>query len=157
MSPRSGSPSHNVARRSSTLSLSSGRRPEKLVLDHDYMANTPISTFLRRKTPQSSPISPTFPHRRKRSSSPSLPVSIPTLPTFCFPPQQPATIVSGSVSSDTDDEIMSDASSTHLDVESCRRKLRSRKTANKKDVNRPIRRPRSSNIGYTKHRLAPLE
>lgn len=156
MSPRSGSPSHNVARRSSTLSLSSGRRPENLVLDHDYMANTPISTFLRRKTPQSSPISPTFPHRRKRSSSPSLPVSIPTLPTFCFPLQQP-TLVSGSVSSDTDDEVMSDASSTHLDVQSSKRKLRARKIANKKDVSHPIRRPRSSNNCYAKHRLTPLE
>ncbi|KAI0092783.1 hypothetical protein BDY19DRAFT_506260 [Irpex rosettiformis] len=154
-SPRSGSPSHNVARRSSTLSLTSGHRPEKLVLENEYVANTPISTFLRRKTPQSSPISPTFPHR-KRSSSPSLPVSIPTLPTFCFPSQQ-STLVSGSISSDTDDEVMSDASSTHLDVESSRRKVRSRKLANKKDVNHPIRRPRGSNNRYTKHRLAPLE
>ncbi|KAI0692650.1 hypothetical protein BC835DRAFT_1416401 [Cytidiella melzeri] len=154
-SPRSGSPSHNfVGHRSSTLNLSSSRRPDKLVLDHDFMANTPISTFLRRKTPQSSPISPTFPHSRIRSSSPSPPVSIPTLPTFCFPLHQ--NMVSGNVSSDTDDDRMSDASSTHLHVDH-RRKPRTRKPLSKKDASARARRPRSGTGRSIKHRLAQPE
>ncbi|KAH9951772.1 hypothetical protein B0H21DRAFT_190877 [Amylocystis lapponica] len=75
------------------------RRPEKLMLsDTNLTANTPISTFVRRKTPQSSPASPTFPHRMKnRSISPSAPVSIPTVP-LVFPPQ------SRYPSSDSDDD-----------------------------------------------------
>ncbi|KAI0346743.1 hypothetical protein BDW22DRAFT_1424868 [Trametopsis cervina] len=142
-SPSPGSPSPNyVGRRASTLSLSSGRRPEKLTLDPDFVANTPISTFLRRKTPQSSPISPTFPHRRKRSSSPSLPVIIPSLPTFCFSPQP--SLMSGNISSDTDDEIMSDASSGHLDV--YRRKPRSKRAPSNAGVNRRMRYPREHEL-----------
>ena len=93
-----------VGRRSSGLGLGS-RRPEKLSLgDSDFMANTPISTFVRRKTPQSSPISPTFPHR-KRSTSPSAPVLIPTLPTFIFP-QLPTINGGGAASSDSEDDPM---------------------------------------------------
>ncbi|PSR73629.1 hypothetical protein PHLCEN_2v10548 [Hermanssonia centrifuga] len=120
-SPRSMSPQRIVGKqRSSTFGSSSARRPAKLTLDADLVANTPISTFLRRKTPQSSPISPTFPHRFKRSSSPSLPVSIPTLPTFFFPP---VTIIP-SLSSDTDDDMMSDTSSTRVEAPRKRRKPR---------------------------------
>ena len=52
------------------------------VNDHESSANMPISTFVRRKTPTSSPVSPTFAHRtRRRSQSPTInPVSLPTLP-----------------------------------------------------------------------------
>ncbi|TCD71308.1 hypothetical protein EIP91_011079 [Steccherinum ochraceum] len=93
-----------VGRRSSGLGLH-GRRPENLTLgEPDFIASTPISTYVRRKTPTSSPISPTFPHR-KRSSSPSAPVLIPTLPTFIFP--QLPTINGGSgQSSDSEDDPM---------------------------------------------------
>ncbi|KAH8106212.1 hypothetical protein BXZ70DRAFT_1004486 [Cristinia sonorae] len=96
----------SVGRRSSALGLGgSNRRPEKLSLvDGDFIANTPISTFVRRKTPQSSPISPTFPHR-KRSTSPSAPVLIPQLPTFIFP-QLPTISGGSSPSSDSEDDPM---------------------------------------------------
>ncbi|KAI0079654.1 hypothetical protein K474DRAFT_549974 [Panus rudis PR-1116 ss-1] len=91
-----------VGRRSSALGLTSSRRPEKLNLsDPDLIANTPISTFVRRKTPSSSPISPTFPHRR-RAASPAAPVTIPQLPTFVFPPPQ----ANASLPSDTEDDDM---------------------------------------------------
>ena len=52
------------------------------VNDPESSANMPISTFVRRKTPTSSPVSPTFAHRtRRRSQSPTInPVSLPTLP-----------------------------------------------------------------------------
>ena len=52
------------------------------VNDPESSANMPISTFVRRKTPTSSPVSPTFAHRtRRRSQSPAInPVSLPTLP-----------------------------------------------------------------------------
>jgi len=115
-SPCPGSQSRSVGRRSSALGLRSQRRPEKLNLAHpDFMANTPISTFVRRKTPQSSPISPSFPHRAKRHTNAAAPVLIPTLPTFVFPPLSPAY---GSISSDTDDDEMvvdSHSSSYHLE------------------------------------------
>lgn len=116
-SPCSGSQSRSVGRRSSALGLRSQRRPEKLNLtDPDFMANTPISTFVRRKTPQSSPISPSFPHRVKRHhTNTAAPVLIPTLPTFAFPPLSPAY---GSISSDTDDDEMivdTQPSSYHLE------------------------------------------
>lgn len=52
------------------------------VSDPEFSANMPISTFVRRKTPTSSPVSPTFAHRtRRRSQSPTIiPVSLPTVP-----------------------------------------------------------------------------
>ena len=52
------------------------------VSDSESSANMPISTFVRRKTPTSSPVSPTFAHRtRRRSQSPTInPVSLPTVP-----------------------------------------------------------------------------
>ncbi|KAF7301423.1 hypothetical protein MIND_00707600 [Mycena indigotica] len=52
----------------------------------DLAANTPISSYVRRKTPGASPTSPTFPREAldySPSSSP-MPFSIPTLPTL-FP------------------------------------------------------------------------
>ncbi|KAJ7047541.1 hypothetical protein C8F04DRAFT_11989 [Mycena alexandri] len=52
----------------------------------DLSANTPISTYVRRKTPGASPTSPTFP-REAQDYSPSsspMPFSIPTLPSL-FP------------------------------------------------------------------------
>ena len=67
------------------LNLGGDSRHRRAVSESDMTANMPISTFVRRKTPQSSPVSPTFAHRtrnrtRKRSQSPTMPVSIPTLP-----------------------------------------------------------------------------
>jgi len=99
-----------ISRRSSSIApKSSSRRPHKLTLSEtELSANTPISTFVRRKTPQTSPTSPTFPRRRrKRSSSPTQPVSIPTLPIM-FPPSP----TSKYHSSDMDDEDMQDVSDT---------------------------------------------
>ncbi|CAL1702244.1 unnamed protein product [Somion occarium] len=95
----------SVGRRSSALGLtSSSKRPEKLVLaDPELMGNTPISTFVRRRTPQASPISPTFPHRSRRAASTSVPVSLPKLPTFIFPAPQ---YTPSSQSSDTEDDDM---------------------------------------------------
>ncbi|KAJ7095214.1 hypothetical protein B0H15DRAFT_97675 [Mycena belliarum] len=51
----------------------------------DLSANTPISTYVRRKTPGASPTSPTFPREAYDSPSSSpMPFSIPTLPPL-FP------------------------------------------------------------------------
>ncbi|KAJ7499089.1 hypothetical protein FB451DRAFT_25322 [Mycena latifolia] len=51
----------------------------------DLSANTPISTYVRRKTPGASPTSPTFPRETQDSPSTSpMPFSIPTLPSL-FP------------------------------------------------------------------------
>ncbi|KAL6299129.1 hypothetical protein BKA93DRAFT_619990 [Sparassis latifolia] len=86
------SPSHVVGRRASSWTLrSTSKRPDKLALsDTDLTANTPISTLVRRKTPQASPTSPTFAHRTKRRScSPAFPMSIPSLP-HVFPPSPTA-------------------------------------------------------------------
>lgn len=50
----------------------------------DLAANTPISTYVRRKTPGASPTSPTFPHEARnysRSESP-MPMTVPILPTL---------------------------------------------------------------------------
>lgn len=83
---------HRANARSQSNPTSPRHRPSALKLgpesrhrhvnDPESAANMPISTFLRRKTPTSSPVSPTFAHRtRKRSQSPTInPVSIPTLP-----------------------------------------------------------------------------
>ncbi|KAL0070915.1 hypothetical protein AAF712_002136 [Marasmius tenuissimus] len=46
----------------------------------DLAANTPISSYVRRKTPMTSPTSPTF--SRSRSNPPSYPMTLPKLPTF---------------------------------------------------------------------------
>ncbi|KDQ64746.1 hypothetical protein JAAARDRAFT_237187 [Jaapia argillacea MUCL 33604] len=52
------------------------------------LADTPISTYVRRKTPQASPASPFFPHHRKSSSLGSLgPVRLPSIPSL--PPLAP--------------------------------------------------------------------
>ncbi|KAM5535642.1 hypothetical protein V8D89_010629 [Ganoderma adspersum] len=60
------------------------RRPENLNLsDADLMANTPISSYLRRRTPQNSPTSPTF--ARDRDTAVSHPLTIPALPTLLSP------------------------------------------------------------------------
>ncbi|KAI0751356.1 hypothetical protein C8Q80DRAFT_1098103 [Daedaleopsis nitida] len=75
------------------------RRPDNLVLSEaDSMAFTPISSYLRRKTPQNSPTSPTF--FRDRNSSISHPLTIPTLPTLL----SPASIATQS--SDSEDDEM---------------------------------------------------
>ncbi|KAJ7179821.1 hypothetical protein C8R43DRAFT_941593 [Mycena crocata] len=51
----------------------------------DLSANTPISTYVRRKTPGASPTSPSFPREALDSPSASpMPFSIPTLPSL-FP------------------------------------------------------------------------
>ena len=75
--PQTTSPRH----RPSALKLGPESR-HRHVSDPESSANMPISTFVRRKTPTSSPVSPTFAHRtRRRSQSPTInPVSLPTLP-----------------------------------------------------------------------------
>lgn len=50
----------------------------------DLSANTPISTYVRRKTPGTSPSSPSFPRESDDSREFSKPFTIPTLPPF-FP------------------------------------------------------------------------
>ncbi|KAI0921566.1 hypothetical protein AcV7_008216 [Taiwanofungus camphoratus] len=102
-----------ISRRTSSYTLKdTSRRPEKLTLSEtDLTANMPISTFVRRKTPSTSPTSPTFPHRKKRrSTSPSLPVCIPTLPHVF-----PASPTSRYCNSDTEDEEMPDVSTAPMD------------------------------------------
>lgn len=135
-------PQRSIGRRSSALGLTTthSRRPEKLSLvDPDLLGNTPISTFVRRRTPQSSPISPTFPHRSKRSSSPSHPVSIPKLPTFVFPP---APITIGNISSDTedDDSNMNSDSSYNILPRHKNLSVRKLRSVRHSDSNIPLRR-----------------
>ncbi|KAG6890907.1 hypothetical protein C0995_000864 [Termitomyces sp. Mi166 len=49
----------------------------------DLAANTPISSYVRRKTPGASPTSPTFPHESRDSLPISpMPMTVPTLPAF---------------------------------------------------------------------------
>lgn len=56
----------------------------------DHKANTPISSYVRRKTPQASPISPSFPQytfqestdRTVASTSVAMPFTLPTLPSM---------------------------------------------------------------------------
>ncbi|KAI0771866.1 hypothetical protein BD413DRAFT_604019 [Trametes elegans] len=60
------------------------RQPKNLPLgDADLMAYTPISSYVRRKTPQNSPTSPTF--ARDRETATAHPLSIPALPTLLSP------------------------------------------------------------------------
>ncbi|CCM01692.1 uncharacterized protein FIBRA_03756 [Fibroporia radiculosa] len=106
----------NMNRRSSSGTLQSARRPHKLALsERDLAVNTPISTFVRRKTPQASPSSPTFPHRRRsRASSLAQPVSIPTLP-FVFPAPTTYRYPSSDLSEDEDMHDVCDSSSETAD------------------------------------------
>ncbi|KAK7695691.1 hypothetical protein QCA50_000327 [Cerrena zonata] len=118
----STSPSPNLAprsvgRRQSALGL---KRPEKLNLaDPELLGNMPISTYVRRKTPQTSPISPTFPHRARRAASPAVPVSIPKLPTFIFPTQPPLPPPTNQ-SSDTEDDDMGLSTDSNLHLRTAR-------------------------------------
>ncbi|KAI0721873.1 hypothetical protein C8T65DRAFT_170313 [Cerioporus squamosus] len=74
------------------------RRPDNLILSEtDSMAYTPISSYLRRKTPQNSPTSPTF--FRERTTSVSHPLTIPALPTLL----SPASFATQSSDSEDDD------------------------------------------------------
>ncbi|CDO74051.1 hypothetical protein BN946_scf185043.g101 [Trametes cinnabarina] len=62
------------------------KRPENLPLsDADLMAYTPISSYVRRKTPQNSPTSPTFFARDRDPAPTHHPLTIPTLPTLLSP------------------------------------------------------------------------
>src|SRR5260221_3760579 len=78
--PRSSPPNGRSSRRGS----------ETWLHDTDFHASTPISTYLRRKSPQMSPTSGSFP--RSAFDEPLAPVAIPALPSllssFVFP--QPA-------------------------------------------------------------------
>ncbi|KAI9001198.1 hypothetical protein BD414DRAFT_25716 [Trametes punicea] len=74
------------------------KRPDNLPLsDADLMAYTPISSYVRRKTPQNSPTSPTF--ARDRDAAMSHPLTIPALPTLL----SPASFATQSSDSDDDD------------------------------------------------------
>ncbi|KAJ3485363.1 hypothetical protein NLI96_g5029 [Meripilus lineatus] len=150
-------PQRSIGRRSSALGLTTthSRRPEKLSLvDADLLGNTPISTFVRRRTPQSSPISPTFPHR-KRSSSPSHPVIIPQLPTFVFPP---APMIVGNVSSDTEDEDSNMNSDSSFGIESHPKNLSIRKlrSARHSDSNIASLRRSQTLENQLHHRITPV-
>lgn len=62
------------------------RRPANLPLsDADLMAYTPISSYVRRKTPQNSPTSPTFARDRETATATAHPLTIPALPTLLSP------------------------------------------------------------------------
>ncbi|KAI0786366.1 hypothetical protein C8Q75DRAFT_269474 [Abortiporus biennis] len=142
-SPCPSMPVRTVERRSSALGLSS-RRPEKLALmDSDLVANMPISSFVRRKTPQSSPISPTFPHRaKKRSVNSPHPVTLPTLPSFIFPHQPiESTPLAGTTSSDTEDEDMTTPNATyHLETHSENLSLRKLRLSRRSESSISLRR-----------------
>ncbi|KAN0127041.1 hypothetical protein V8E52_000681 [Russula decolorans] len=73
--------------RSSPNGRLSRRGSETWLHEADIQFNTPISTFLRRKSPQMSPTSETFP--RTEFDEPLAPVAIPALPallpSFVFP------------------------------------------------------------------------
>ncbi|KAI0676864.1 hypothetical protein C8Q78DRAFT_987407 [Trametes maxima] len=74
------------------------RRPENLPLpEADLMAYTPISSYVRRKTPQNSPTSPTF--ARDRDAATSHPLTVPALPTLL----SPASFATQSSDSEDDD------------------------------------------------------
>ncbi|KAH9853771.1 hypothetical protein C2E23DRAFT_884428 [Lenzites betulinus] len=77
------------------------RRPENLPLsDADLMAYTPISSYVRRKTPQNSPTSPTF-ARDRDSAALAHPLTIPALPTLL----SPASFTTQSSSDSEDDDM----------------------------------------------------
>lgn len=77
--------------RSSPSGRLSRRGSETWSQETDTHATTPISTFLRRKSVQTSPTSATFP--RLATDEPMAPVAIPALPallsSFVFPPPAP--------------------------------------------------------------------
>ncbi|KAH9943069.1 uncharacterized protein BXZ73DRAFT_74115 [Epithele typhae] len=78
------------------------RRPDNLNLntpESESMAYTPISSYVRRRTPQNSPTSPTFARTRERSSTIAHPLTIPTLPTLL----SPASFATQSSDSEEDD------------------------------------------------------
>jgi len=92
LSPASSSSEFETSPLSPKFSFSSRRRPRKMRnkalhaiaygSSSDLTADTPISTYVRRKTPGTSPTSPTFaPDSGYESSSPTaMPFSIPSLP-----------------------------------------------------------------------------
>ncbi|KAJ3723174.1 hypothetical protein C8R42DRAFT_720313 [Lentinula raphanica] len=95
VSSSSSSDVDNISERSSscspTLRSSSPRlrrRPQNKFLVNvygsspDLSANTPISSYVRRKTPGTSPSSPSFPRESTESRELSKPFTIPTLPSF---------------------------------------------------------------------------
>ncbi|KIK65448.1 hypothetical protein GYMLUDRAFT_354355 [Collybiopsis luxurians FD-317 M1] len=63
----------------------------------DLSANTPISTYVRRKTPGTSPSSPSFPRESDDSREFSKPFLIPTLPAFL-----PSTVTNSASKSELD-------------------------------------------------------
>ncbi|EPQ59597.1 hypothetical protein GLOTRDRAFT_136431, partial [Gloeophyllum trabeum ATCC 11539] len=97
-----------VRSRPSNLDLKEKSRRRASTLHAETIAGTPISTFVRRKTPCASPTSPDFPHRSVRTppADPSAPVSLPSIPPlppmpYSYSPtssDHPATSRSDSVS-----------------------------------------------------------
>ncbi|OJT13302.1 hypothetical protein TRAPUB_10068 [Trametes pubescens] len=67
--------------------------------DADLMAYTPISSYVRRKTPQNSPTSPTFARDRETVTATAHPLTIPALPTLL----SPASITTQSSDSEEDE------------------------------------------------------
>ncbi|KAG5723585.1 hypothetical protein E4T56_gene18137 [Termitomyces sp. T112] len=77
-SPRDASPRRFSRRSTNNLSVNVYGSAS------DLAANTPISSYVRRKTPGASPTSPTFSHESRDSSPVSpVPMTVPKLPAFC--------------------------------------------------------------------------
>ncbi|KZS97508.1 hypothetical protein SISNIDRAFT_481434 [Sistotremastrum niveocremeum HHB9708] len=88
---RTSSPSENASRAVASYPIKGARRlPKKAAstVNLKLEVSTPISSFARRHTPQTSPTGHTFPTRHKRKQSGSMsPVALPTIPSvFSLPP-----------------------------------------------------------------------
>ncbi|KAG7097147.1 hypothetical protein E1B28_004525 [Marasmius oreades] len=79
MSQRAGSPRASSSARFRRRSTSNRLTINVFGSSTDLAANTPISSYVRRKTPVTSPTSPTF---SRESSDPPMPFTLPTLPPF---------------------------------------------------------------------------
>ncbi|KAJ3995201.1 hypothetical protein F5050DRAFT_1808916 [Lentinula boryana] len=92
----------------------------------DLSANTPISSYVRRKTPGTSPSSPSFPRETDDSRELSKPFTIPTLPSFLPLSARGEKTFSSSPNSDFDDSSSLSnygLKQTELDVMSRRSRL----------------------------------
>ncbi|KII95346.1 hypothetical protein PLICRDRAFT_170010 [Plicaturopsis crispa FD-325 SS-3] len=72
-----------------TFRRNAGARRDRSVTRADSLS-TPISSYVRRKTPQASPTTPNFPHNAQNSSDALFVPSIPTLPTLLPRSSSPA-------------------------------------------------------------------
>lgn len=83
MSQRAGSPRPSSSPRFRRRKSTSNRLTINVFgSSTDLAANTPISSYVRRKTPVTSPTSPTFSRESSEPPSYPMPFTLPTLPTF---------------------------------------------------------------------------